>query len=191
MPRARWGIRAADVDNFDRETQYAPYTGKIPQNNVYQWTVKVAKFIEGTREKFAQLRVGLELVPRDRDEKQYKGYFIMCFLPVAEKTAFRYVPFLDAIGVTGRDFENRTIVDEEGKIRRIGRWNNDGSTLVLAQLADGMDQNNNARKEITWFGPLDEETEDAEESDDEYDDSDADYVDDVDEYDDVNEDDEI
>jgi len=183
LPRARWGVSSRDVDNFDREGQYAPYTGPTPTSGVYQWKINVAKYVPGTREKLPSLRVGLELVPRanaERDEKRCKGYFIMAFLPVSEKTAFRYVPFLDAIGVSGAEFENRTIVDEEGKIQRIGAWRNDGRTLVLAQLADGLDQNNQPRKEITWFGGLTESPDDGE---DEFDDSDVDYADDVDDDD--------
>jgi len=184
MPRAQWGITSADVDDFDRDSQYAPYTGQIPPNAVYQWKIKTAKFVSASREKLPSLWVGLELVPRTKDEKRYKGYFIMCFLAVSEKTAFKYVPFLDAIGVNGRDFKQRTIVDEEGKIQKIGPWRNDGSFLIAAQLNDGSDQNGNSRKEISWFGALtdvvpvdDDDIEDV----DEFDDSDADYVDDVDE----------
>jgi hypothetical protein len=185
MPRARWGVTSRDVDSFDRDNQYAPYTGPTPGNGVYQFKIKLAKYIPGSREKFPSLRVGLELVPRsgaERDEKRCKGYFIMAFLPVAEKTAFRYVPFLDAIGVSGADFENRTIVDEEGNIQRIGGWRQDGKTLILAQLADGQDQHNNPRKEITWFGPLSDSGPD---DDGEFDDSDLDYADDVDEDEDA------
>ena len=100
MPRANWGINSADVDEFDRDSQYKPYDGPIPPNGVYEWNVKVLKFAAATKEKTPQLRVGLELSPReDRDEDQYEGYFKMAFLNVSDKTAFVYVPFLDAIGV--------------------------------------------------------------------------------------------
>lgn len=170
MPRARWGIRAGDVDDFDRDSQYSPYTGPTPPNAVYEWLVKVLKYIPGTRDKHPQLRVGLELVPREdnRDERQYAGYFCMAFLPITEKTAFRYVPFLDAIGVSGREFIERTVTDEDGNIKKIGAWRNDGKEIILAQLADGVDQNGNTRKEITWFGAAsDDEAEEDEEYDDE------------------------
>jgi hypothetical protein len=181
MPKANWGISSKTVDGYDRESQYKPYDGPLPINGVYRWKVKKAQFIAPTGTKKPQLRAGLELIPRSKDEKKYAGYYIMLFMPVAENTAFRYVPFLDAIGVTGREFEQGTITDEEGNIRKIGRWRNDGTTTVKGELKDETDQDGNTRKTIGWMGPDDgssksDAEEDAEEAEDDYDfgDDDAD-----------------
>lgn len=153
MPRANWGVTADQVDEFDRDAQFKPYTGPVPASGVYLWQVKVLKFAAGTREKNPQLRVGLSLVPREGyKEERYEGYFIMDFAPVSEKTDFRYVPFLDAIGVSGREFEQRTILDEAGNIKKIGRWRNDGNQLVAAQLMDDTNQNGEPTKKIGWYG---------------------------------------
>lgn len=184
MPKVNWGIGSGDVDGFDRESQYTPYTGPIPPNGVYLWKVKVLKAVAGTREKFPQLRIGLELVPRaEYDEKRYAGYFVMTFPPISEKTQFRYVPFLDALGVSGSDFTRKTITDEEGNIKRIGGWRNDGSTVILAELKDEADQNGNARKGIGYMGAADELPDDEdsldEYDDDEYEDDDSDVDDDT------------
>lgn len=169
MPKVSWGVGAADIDNFDRDSQYAPYDGPIPPNGVYQFLVKVLKHTAGTREKNPQLRVGLELVPRNgrKDERKLKGYFIMAFLPVTGKTAFRYVPFLDAIGVSGREFERGTITDEEGNVKKIGRWRNTGEEIIKAELRDSVDQNGAPRKEIGWMGAFDADEPDAAEEDEE------------------------
>ena len=167
MPKANWGVSSADVDEFDRDSQYTPYTGPIPPNAVYEWDIKVLKFIAGTKEKNPQLRVGLELVPREgRNEEDYEGYFTMAFLHVTDKTAFRYVPFLDAIGVSGREFTDRTITDEEGNIKKIGSWRNTGEEMICAELKDG-EWNGVARKEIGWMGPI---TDDDGDDDEDYDD---------------------
>lgn len=173
MPRVNWGIKPEVIDDFDRESQFSPYTGPIPPNGVYAFRIKIAKHVAGTREKNPQIRLGLELYPRSRDEKRYANYFIMKFIAVSqnEKAAFNYVPFCDAIGVSGEDFTRRTNTDDDGNIRRIGPWRNAGDTLILGQLQDGVDQNNNTRKEIGWVGPF---TEDA---DSEFDDSDSDEED--------------
>lgn len=179
MPRVNWDIEAGDVDDFDRESQYKPYDGPIPVNGIYQWKVKVLKHVSGTREKNPQLRVGLELIPRKnrRDEKAYAGYFLMAFLPVTERTAFRYVPFLDAIGVSGKEFTRGTVTDEEGNVLKIGRWRNKGDTLIKAEIRDETDQNNNSRKGIGWMGAL---TDDDPEDDEDFDDEDDDEIDDDD-----------
>lgn len=180
MPRVRWGISGKSIDDFDRSTQFTPYTGPIPPSAVYQWQIKTLKSVAPTKEKLPQLRVGLELVPRRSSEERYAGYFIVAFLNIGPKNEFTYVPFLDAIGVSGDDFENRTIADAEGKVQKIGKWRNTGEEQILAQLADGTDQHGKPRKEIKWFGPLTEEDYDDDETDDdeEYDEEDEEYDDD-------------
>lgn len=175
MPRVRWGIKATTVDNFDRDSQYKPYDGPIPMNGVYQFRVKLLRYVPKTADKLPQLRVGLELVPREgrREERRISGFWIMAFLPVSDKTAFRYVPFLDAIDVTGEDFELRTSTDTDGNITRIGQWRNDGKQLILAELKDGQDEKGNPRKEIGYMTYVpDDEEEDEEEDDEDYDDED-------------------
>lgn len=155
MPRATWEIKRSDIDNFDRDAQYKPYTGPIPPSGaVFQWKVKILKYFPGTKDKNPQLRIGLELVPRNDKEKKYKGYFLMTFRAITPKTQFNYVPFLDAIDVSASDFIDRTQVNSDGDIQRIGRWRNDGEQLVLAQIRDSEDQNGNPRKDIGWIGEL-------------------------------------
>jgi len=173
MPRASWGIEAADVDDFDRDSQFKPYAGPpVPVGQVYLWTIKVLKYAARTKEKNPQLRVGLELVPRDGyDEEDYEGYFIMAFLTVTKKTDWKYVPFLDAIGVTGKEFATRTMYDEDGNVQRIGSWKNDKDTLVLADLRIGEDQHGEPKKEIGTFMPYEDEDEG------EYEDDDQEYAD--------------
>lgn len=175
MPRANWGISAQDVDDFDRSSQFVPYDGPVPQNGMHHWVIKQLKYAARTKEKNAQLRAGLELVPRAarEDEHECAGFFIMAFLPITSKTQFRYVPLLDALGVTGAEFERRTQVDTDGNIQRIGSWRNMGDTMVAAQLRDGEDENGKPKKEIGTFAEITEEVEyldDLDADDDEFDD---------------------
>lgn len=181
MPRVEWGVSARDVDDFDREAQYKPYDGPLPANGVYQWRVKSLKHIAATEDKNPQLRIGLELVPRKgrKSERAYAGYFVTVFAPVNERTAFRYVPFLDAIGVSGKAFKTATITDQEGNIRKIGRWVNNGDTLIKAELKSNTgEQADKYPKDIGWMGEL---TEEDEADDEEFDEEDDDEFDD--EYD--------
>lgn len=170
MPTANWGISASDVDDFDRDSQYKPYSGPIPPNGTYAWLVKVLKMVKGAQGKFPQLRIGLELIPReDRpEEDDYEGYFVMNFVPISPQTAFRYAPFCDAIGVTGREFTDRTKYDREGNVRTIGKWRNTGDKIILAELKDGEDAKGASRKEIGYMGPFETDDEDEEDYDDEY-----------------------
>jgi len=149
MPVVKWGVDAGDVDDFDRDSQFKPYAGPVPPDGVYAWRIKVLKHQAGTSGKNPQLRVGLELVPReDFNEEKYRGYFLMDFIPIMGSTGFRYVPLLDALGVSGAEFAGRTKTDEDGNITSIGKWRNKGESMVIAQLSTGQDQNGAARKEI-------------------------------------------
>lgn len=184
MPKARWDIEADDIDSFDRSSQFTPYRGPQPPRGVYSFLIKKAVFIAATREKLPSLRLGLELIPRDgSDDRQYRGFYFTAFLPVSNKTQFRYVPLLDAIGVSSNDFINKTITDAEGNISRIGRWRNDGETIIDVQIQLEEDNKGNPQWQAKGFYAPDENaTYDGSDDDDDYDD-DEEYADDDDESD--------
>ena len=159
MPRADWGIDESVIDDFDRSAQFTPYTGPTPPvPATYCFTVSSLKMAPAANSKHPQLRIGLTLEPRNQTEAKYAGYWIMKFAVVAppnsgsKGTAFQYVPFLDALGVTSKDFVRRTILDEQGNVRKIGSWVNGGDTLVLCQIKMGADQNGSPRVEADWIG---------------------------------------
>lgn len=171
MPRADWGIAPGVVRDFDRDSQYRPYDGPTPINGVYQFQVKFAKFIAPTDTKLPQLRIGLELVPRNQDEKKYAGFFIQLFRSISDRSAMFWVPFLDAIGVTETEFRTKTIYDSEGNIKSIGKWRSNGQTQIKAELKDETDQNGQPRKAIGWMGAADAiEVDDEDYDDEEYED---------------------
>lgn len=159
MPKMDWGLSQGVVENFDRGKVFAPYKGQTPPTGaVYAWALKSLKLVSGTKDKLPQLRAGLEIYPRSAEERRYKGFYRSTFSPVADHTAFRYVPFLDALGITEREFRRGTIHDSEGNIKSIGRWKFEpGKTILLAQLIDEIDQNNKSRASIrdTWFEAYD------------------------------------
>lgn len=176
MPKANWGISAGDVDDFDRDSQYKPFIGDPPPSGVvYIWRIKRLVAVAPTEDKVGQLRVGLELVPQGRSQAKYKGYYQTAFLHISDTAAFRYVPFLDALGVSGRDFTSRTIHDEQGNVQKIGAWRNDGNQLIAARLDDNDPEfaHKNPKK-IGWMGEAPEDVEDSDVDDDE---SDVDFDD--------------
>lgn len=195
MPKVRWNsIGADDVDGFDRSRQFTPYDGPIPPNAVYQWKIKTLKYAPATADTHDQLRIGLELVPRKgRNEQRYAGYFLMLFIHITPKTQFKYVPFLDAIGVDGRAFAMRTIIDQDGNITSIGKWRNTGNQLIKGQLRDAQEYQGETRKELGWMGPPSDDddewsSEDSEEYVDEEDSDEFDEdADDDEEYEDEGE----
>ena len=171
MPTARWKITAADVDDYDRSGNITPYVGPTPRNGIYEWLITTLFYMPATSDKHPSLRIGLELAPREdrKGEAQYEGFRLMTFIPVMPKTAWRYVPFLDSIGVSGDDFTIHTIVDAEGKITRIGKWRQDGEQYILAELTDSDSGDERYPKDIRngrmWPIPDDDDSDDGDDSD--------------------------
>lgn len=173
MPKFDWGLSAGTVDDFDREKQFKPYQGPMPPNGVYKWKVVNAWVAAGTNEKNPQLRILLAISPRDKAESRYEGFTCMKLAVVSDTTNFQYVPFLDAIGASESDFTRRTDTDGEGRVRKIGKWLNNGKTFVAGQLEDNDYEGSRYPKKIDWVGALDEyepedEEEEFEEEEDEY-----------------------
>lgn len=176
MPKANWGISASDVDEYDREDLYTPYLGDPPPSGtVYLWTIKKMTAVPATEDKTPQIRVGLQLKPRNKAQQKYKGYYITAFVHISDKTKWSYIPFLDALGVSGRDFVNRTITDESGNVAKIGAWKNDGKQVIAAQLNDNDPEfaSKNPKK-IGWMGEAPEgSVSDDDEDEDDFDDEDS------------------
>lgn len=164
MPKVNWGIPAGTVDDWDRSSQYKPYDGPIPPKGVYLWLINRLIFVAPTDEKLPQLRIGLELQARTKEEKRYHGYFLMLFRSIGERNAGFWVPFLDAIGVSEAEFRQRTIADQDGNIKKIGAWGNDGKQTIKGLLKDD-NRDGQTRKDIGWMGAADETSGDEEDED--------------------------
>ena len=179
--RVNWNIRGSDIADFDRSKQYKPYTGPVPTNNVYQFKLKVFKYVSATRDKLEQIRIGLELIPRKGrpEEKRYTGFFIMVFRSLGDRNQFTYVPFFDAIGITGADVDRGVITDEEGNVKKVGRWRNTGDMMLLARLCDEEDAEGNPRKGVDAWAALEDSEPESDDDDEDYD-SDESYDDDDD-----------
>lgn len=163
MGKVTWGGGMdADTLNDAERSQFKPYDGPVPPNALYCWRVKVLKKGKSQADN-NKLIIGLELVPRRSrpDEKPYAGYFATESIAVVESMAGKLGSFLDAIGVTGSDFLNRTLDDGEKdqrgntKIIKIGKWINDGKTYILASLGDDS-WNGETRKRIQNFWPVEQ-----------------------------------
>ena len=184
MPRAQWGVSATEVDQFDPATQFKPYTGEVPPNGVYEFLIRAMKYMPATDDKNPQLRLSVALAPRASRprEARYDDFYVTTFIPVTPKSQFRYVPLLNALGIPSRDFINKTIVDAEGNITRIGDWRQDGEQYILCELVDSTGGDDRYPKDIKWIGPINddeaEESDNADQNDDEEIDDDDEFVDD-------------
>lgn len=188
MAKVNWGIKKSSINNFDRDAQFKPYMGKLPPNGVYKFRVRNAQAAGPTRDKNPQLRVTFVLVPRDKEEKKYAGFSIMKFMIISDQTNFHYVPFFDAVGITDVDFIERTFTDEQGNIKKIGKWKNDGKSVVLAEIRTNTGEKaEQYPKDVGWIQAFEESDEDEDEDEYDEDDEDGEYDDDEDEDEEVEE----
>jgi hypothetical protein len=167
MPIADWGISKGVVDEFDREkqNQYRPYTGPKPPAGVYRFTVvkDQMRFQAGDDEKFPRWSALLTLKPRTTAEKSFDGFRCFFSANVSDDNPQWYVPMLDVLGVTDVEFRRKTRLTEEGIIKSIGAWRNDGTQQLLAEIVHNGDYTN-----VRWVGKLDEsELDDSDEDEDE------------------------
>lgn len=164
MGKVKWGggLSGEDFDSAERQ-QFAPYAGPPVPNALYCWKIKMLKRSK-TSNNNDQLIIGLELTPRRSrpDEKKYAGYYITDYLVITPDTLWKVAPFLDAIDVTGAEFAERTIVENEAdrfgsrKITKIGSWVNNGKQYVMGTLTDGQDRDGNPKKVIGGYWPIPE-----------------------------------
>jgi hypothetical protein len=158
MGKIKWGggVTGKGIDEVDTSKQFTPYAGTVPPAGVYQFHIKILRMTLSSNNN-TQLMIGLELVPRKGmpEQNKYKGYFLVDYIPVMESTQFRVRPFLDAIGVKGRDFTDRSVDDGTDKhnVTKIGNWIQNGKQFLLVSIGWGADQNGNNRMEVKGFVP--------------------------------------
>jgi hypothetical protein len=143
MPKVKWGGKELQerLENYDgdQDAQYRPYDGPPPKAGMYLFEAKRVKY-NISPGNFPRLQVFLELTPRPGrpDEKKYDKFFILDGIIVKEdgSTDFRIRPFLDAIGVSVRDFLTNTITSAEDPevVTKIGKFKMDKPFPIMGSI---------------------------------------------------------
>lgn len=139
MPKATWGtgdeaLTAADIDGAESREGFAPYAGPLPPAGVYRFILKFAKKGESGSGN-PKLQILLEL---DGSWKEQHAKFDKCPLwdnmPVMKSTAWRVAAFNEAIGATSADFAKGMVVDEDGKVTKIGKVGDPSGLYVYVSV---------------------------------------------------------
>lgn len=174
MPIADWNLSQGVIRDFDREkaNEYAPYTGPKPSNGVYKFRIvkHQMKQFAGDEESHPRLWALLTLIPRTKEEKRYAGYKVNFSAQVSDDNPQWYVPLLDVLGVSDQEFRRKTRITEEGNIKSIGNWRNDGSQELLAEI-----RHNEQYTNVRWVGPVTDATESDEDEEESEEDEDEDF----------------
>jgi hypothetical protein len=172
MPKATWGdFSADDMTNAEVREGFAPYTGPLPRKGMFRFTLKVAKKGESQNGN-PKLLLVWELDGSWKPEhKKYDGAPLFDHMPVMKSTAFRTRAFCDALGMPYKEFQNGIIVDEDGKVTKLGKTLGDPAGLqayinVTQRPAEG-DYDASLGLNGTGYLPIDDapDDEDADDAD--------------------------
>lgn len=139
MPKATWGsgdqaLTAADIDNVDTSNNFKPYTGSIPGSGVYRFVLRrIKKGISSTNNPKALIILALDGTWR-KEHAAFEACPLFDHMPVMKSTAFRVRAFCDAMGISSSDFMNRMIVDDDGRVTKIGKLELTGEELVYVNV---------------------------------------------------------
>ena len=110
MSKVLWGGEELETELEDWEgNDFPQYDGDRPRKGVYQFKLTRLEKTESTNG-HPQMVAHFELSPHKLEHRLYKGYYMRDYIIVKDdgSTAFRVRPFLDALGVTSRQFKRLT-----------------------------------------------------------------------------------
>lgn len=174
MPKLKWGGPTASVDDINNveDKGYKPYMGSMPPAGVYRFRVISLKQGESGSGN-SKLVVFLKLDGSwKKEHKKFDGAPVFDHLPMT--VAGRVRSLVDGLGVTAQDLLNRSIVDDQGKIVRIGNKKIDDSLTVYVdcQIDSSGDNGPQLKPRFSGYLAVDEDAlGDKDDQDDEADDA--------------------
>jgi hypothetical protein len=150
MGKMTWNVKGAEVDAVEQQEQvetFEPYEGPIPPNNSVllvglKWA-RVAEFGSGN----GGLRLLMEVSEPDGPKSRYNGCPLFENLVDVDTQDWKIRQFLDAIGATGKDWDN-CVSETDGNnevITKFGRVKADGLTLRVQTEIDTYDGEKRAK----------------------------------------------
>lgn len=137
MPKAKWGagdnmLTADDINSAEQIESQQRYSGPVPPGGTYRFVIRSLK--QGTANS-GNAKVVVMLVldgSWQPNHKQYDGAPIWHHLALSKANAANVRNFLDAIGATADDLLNRSIVDENDYITKLGKLGDPSGIMVYA-----------------------------------------------------------
>jgi len=140
MPKATWGagdkaLTAADIDGAERSEARIRYSGpNIIPSGTYRWVVQYLKKTESSKgNPMIEAMLTLDGTWK-RNHAEYEGFPMWDRITVIESTKEKLANFLDGIGATGKDLLQGTIVDEDGRITKLGSVGDPAGIMVFCTI---------------------------------------------------------
>lgn len=121
MPKAKWSnsdLKPEDIN--EAEERAGSYAGPLPPKGVYRFKLRSMKQGESGagNDKIVVFAV-LDATWRP-EHKKYNGAPLWDHMPLTKEQAWRSKALCAALGVTAADLLNKTVVDDDGYITKIG-----------------------------------------------------------------------
>lgn len=169
MPKVKWGSDL-DAEAIENAENNQSYTGPLPPSGVYRFRIKfMQKTVSSKKNPMVKILLLLDGSFKE-EHKKYDGCPVWEQIPVMASTAFRIRELCDALNITAGDFMEKTLVDEDGNIQKIGKLKiADQDLLVMYKAKQENDPEYGERlarpKRGPGFLPFQEEDEDGEDAD--------------------------
>lgn len=161
MPKAIWGagddaLTADDILNAESPETQSRYSGPLPPAGTYRFVLK-SLHKETSSKNNPMIRVIAELDGTwQPNHAQFDGAAVFNYITLTKANAPQVRNFLDAIGATPDDLMNRSIVDENDYITKLGKVGDPAGLLVYinCQHSKPTDKYPNKRLEVMYAGYL-------------------------------------
>lgn len=160
MPKVAWGVGADEIEQA--QSSFVPYSGPLVPKGVYTFTIKTAQFGRAQQSKNPMLKLlmildGAASSTEEEDRNQYDGAPVWDNITAIENTAWKVKQFCEALGITPSDFANKTVMNDNDDITKIGRVKFDGTVKVRVLTTIEPDQKGEPRPRVAQYIPLDGE----------------------------------
>lgn len=161
MPKAIWGagdnmLTADDINNAESPESRTRYSGEIPPGGTYRFVIK-SLHQETSSKGNPMVRVIAELDGTwQPNHAKYDGCPVFNYITLTKANAPQVRNFLEAIGATPEDLMNKSIVDENDFITKLGSVGDPAGLLVYinTQRSKPTTEYPNSRLEVMYAGYL-------------------------------------
>lgn len=179
MPKATWGdFSSDDIDSAETREGFAPYAGAYPRSGLFRFTIKAMKQGESQKGNPKMLIVAEIDGSWKPEHKKYDGCPLFDHMPVTKQTAFRVKAFCEAVGLPSKEFQNKIITDDDGKVTKLGSLGDPAGLQVYVNITQRPKTEEYPDPQLSLVGtgylPIDDEDEDEDDEDEVLEDPDDD-----------------
>jgi hypothetical protein len=155
------GFDAQGLDEQEYDDSFEPYTGPLPPNN----TILKFRLLRAWSTTSSAGNFMIKVMFAAEESGEYDGLKIIDQIPFTETAAWKYKPWMAAMGLTAKLIKAKTIVADDNdekwggpQIKSVGDWTPGSDEAVcFIRTAEGTDLDDNPRTEAGKYIPLNDD----------------------------------